>query len=46
VVADRLDLLRALCATHWQSGGGPVLVHAGDHQAAVALAELGLAPVE
>jgi glycerol-1-phosphatase len=40
---DPLDALRALCAAHWASGGGPAQVVAGGDGAATALRSLGLA---
>jgi glycerol-1-phosphatase len=39
---DAVDALRALCAVHWASGGGPVTVTADGAGAATALRELGL----
>lgn len=42
VAAGSLDALRALCAVHWSSGGGPACVEPSDEAAASALATLGL----
>jgi HAD superfamily hydrolase (TIGR01457 family) len=42
VVAEPLDALRALCAVHWSTGGGPVRVEPGDEAASAALAILGI----
>jgi glycerol-1-phosphatase len=39
---DALDALRALCAVHWENGGGPVRVTSGGDAAAEALRALGL----
>lgn len=39
---DPLDALRALCAAHWATGGGPARVSAGDDGAAAAVRALGL----
>jgi HAD superfamily hydrolase (TIGR01450 family) len=40
--ADEVDALRALCAAHWESGGGPARVTADGEAAAAALSGLGL----
>jgi HAD superfamily hydrolase (TIGR01450 family) len=40
--ADEVDALRALCAAHWESGGGPARVTAEGDAAAAALSGLGL----
>lgn len=39
---DHLDLLRALCAVHWDGDGGPVTVRPDSRGAAAALSVLGL----
>ena len=39
---DPVDALRALCAAHWASGGGPARVSADGDGAAGALRQLGL----
>jgi len=39
---DPLALLRGLCATWWEAGGGPVAVRAGDEASMTALAALNI----